>query len=710
MVRRFFFGSNSAQVASDGESPSPGNLSTTESTGSTSSAPISPPRMPPSRQPSLEESRRLLFPQALPDDIQEPLMQAFGALRFVSEGGDSSHPVVDGRTAPSSRRMAPQLGIRSDEPLLSCSRSAPAEAPTVSAQTQSRRSSLTSVHCRERSPVDDRLRDWPWLPSSKHRATHLDRLEGPTSESFGESRDSHRRCSTDSDRECVEDISFSGSRKRLRARPRQAFRGDAAPKEGLRDEKDAGSKNRAAGCTDRTSGVCSPADACLPGARSRRVGGFIGFLLSVLRPSEPSPPPPAALPAAGEDRDRAGSAPSSQALFPFHGSGSSSSCPAPDRPPFMSCLHGGSPAGAFEAPEEARSGVGFGSQTESPVSPEHSARPFFPRSPQLTTAFADARFPVAGAWPRRAFTHPGGGVSFAGPVKTLAHADPQPCAPHHSLSPWPSAVSVYTRTAQLADAGQRVLRLLWSGCWVGAFLWLLLHLVFSLYRDIQQGEEQRQLRTAAEAAFCRQQHRENGCDTLDPLPPYLQQPCSEWKNCLMRQPQHHGERTKIVAAVVGDVLNAFFQRLEWRTIACLGLLLIALIYATSWLTQPTAPPLIPPSADAGDARRGQQHSQPAASYSLLAPPALPAPPHEPEMLQAWRARPEVDERLAAQHGSLLKAGRLSGGDSGAEAPRNVPCGGASACFPGEEMRDSEWRLLSGWDQPRQKREETEPLH
>lgn len=88
-------------------------------------------------------------------------------------------------------------------------------------------------------------------------------------------------------------------------------------------------------------------------------------------------------------------------------------------------------------------------------------------------------------------------------------------------------------------------------------------LCYSLLMDIMLQEQQRQAEAAAAAAACRQRHRDNGCETLNPIPPYLIGPCSEWRACLMAVPEHHGETTKVAAQVVAQVLNAFFHSLHW---------------------------------------------------------------------------------------------------------------------------------------------------
>ncbi|KAL8429662.1 hypothetical protein ACSSS7_006437 [Eimeria intestinalis] len=107
----------------------------------------------------------------------------------------------------------------------------------------------------------------------------------------------------------------------------------------------------------------------------------------------------------------------------------------------------------------------------------------------------------------------------------------------------------------------------------------LVMLGYSLLWDILLQEQQRQAEAAAEAAACRQKHRENGCESLNPIPPFLRKPCEEWRACLMAVPEHHGETTKVAAQVLAQVLNAFFQSLHWRTIVAAAAFLWLSLYA-----------------------------------------------------------------------------------------------------------------------------------
>ncbi|KFH10466.1 Di-sulfide bridge nucleocytoplasmic transport domain protein [Toxoplasma gondii VAND] len=644
MVRRLLLGDKFSRQPVEDRLPYPSaeEASTIDSTGTSAPAPR---RTPLSRHPSLETSRRLLFPQSLPDDVQEPLTLAFGALRFSSNEGSASRRGVSPLSAPeqaalSQRWASQQGGSRSDEPPLLCSRSAPAERSAGQPRGRTTRSSLTFLEChrerRQEHPFKEScLFDGPWLSGGAHRLGRS--VEGSVADSCADTAEALLESGgsdsggSDSVRAKNEDMPFPTPMKRLRGAPPRESSCSVAPQAVMQAESRRRTRApRQRGSEAENEAGDSPPSTLpvAPGAKPRRIGGFIGFLLSLFTPRAPDPA--CALPPQANDGD----ASISSLRYELSPSAAcaSDSCSLPTCP--CSSLAGGACTHTFPAPSPHAGGVFV------PTSASLEGAP--PGPPFASGRLAPLPPPESTAWPPRC----------------RRGVDPRDCvhAPGASqpfaLSPALSAgVTVYTRTAHFADAAQRVLRLLWSCCCVGVLLWLLLHLAFSLYRDIQQGEEQRQLRTAAEAAHCRQHHRENGCDTLDPLPPYLHQPCSEWKTCLMREPGSHGERTKVMAAVVGDVLNAFFQRLEWRTIACLALLLLAVIYATSWISQPIAPPLIPP--------RLREEPRPTASslapFGGETPQPLPALPETHAFgVSPWKAREEAHAKVHAErHGSHL---------------------------------------------------------
>ncbi|CBZ52767.1 conserved hypothetical protein [Neospora caninum Liverpool] len=619
MVRRLLFGSKFSRQQVEDRLPCPSaeDASTVDSTTGPAAAPR---RTPLSKHPSLDESRRLLFSQSLPDDVQDPLTQAFGALRFAAEENSlpSNASSVSAAEQPTvlSRRWASQVGCRSEEPPRLWSRSAPAQ-DCVGPVKGTQRSSLSPFGRRERPPKDCRAFDGPWLSSGAHRlgrsagGSVADSCPGTTDTPFDSG-------SSDSEREKQQDMPYPGPLKRRRATPsREASCGGDAPPADAREESSRANRAflQSASKTENEPEGPPSSSGVAPGAKPRRIGGFIGFLLSLFSPPAPVPDPVHALPPATNE---------GPPLVPAGSKLSLAAVPASCRS--CSCLARSASAHAFHT-----AGLYTGAVFRSSASSfDGASSASFASGPRLARALPP-HLESSGCMHASS-----GALSAAG---RLAPAPGPPRAPQSPV------VTACTRTAHLADAAQRVLRLLWSGCCVGVVLWLLLHLAFSLYRDIQQGEEQRQLRTAAEAAHCRQQHRENGCDTLHPLPPYLQQPCDAWKSCLMRQPQHHGERTKVVAAIVGDVLNAFFQRLEWRTIACLSLLLLAVIYATRWVSQPIAPPLLPPRDEGGGPEKAalvpylaDSPLTPEAHACGLSPWKAHADSHEPHCMHAMRGR------------------------------------------------------------------------
>ncbi|PHJ23437.1 di-sulfide bridge nucleocytoplasmic transport domain protein [Cystoisospora suis] len=605
MMGRVFFGTRESQHLIEDELVSSGSSASPSTVASQDSRSISPTldnahcRSPMLKHPFMEETRRLLLPKSLPEE--EPLSSALGALGLSCQDSD----------APSQASLFPQankchLSRRPPHCSLSdvsavqdaythcCSQPTTALRHPTAAASRVRSSSFSgSSDAAAPPPRPSPVNKGPWLPSGSHRTA---RLATTTSISTPNTTECFFSCEPDTSR----DISLSGGSRALpRKRIKRTSAGDsrtsyARPSNDT--EREALSATGGADVSHTQVAPNTPSKE-VPGdpgedksrqivKKKRRIGGFIGLLLSLF------------------ERDDQGLADSCLQNKSGHISSTHPCQPYPSQssPAQSTACPSACTASTAPLPPILRSGVEgrniFRSHSVGSASIRRTPRP-------ANTAEPLAIPPVPRGPPQSASIPPveeriGWCQSYPPLVGHNRRTSSPLCVvPAASGSPlvFPSpCLSGYSRLAQFADASQRLLRLAWSGCCVTVLVWLLLHLAISLYRDIKQGEEQRQLQNAAEAAHCRQQHRDNGCDTLDPLPPYLQQPCTDWKACLMRQPDSHGERTKVVAAVVGDVLNVFFQRLEWRTIACLALLLIAIMYASTFLAQPLPPPLIPPAS------------------------------------------------------------------------------------------------------------------
>lgn len=514
------------------------------------------------KHPFMAATRRLLLPKSLPEE--EPLSNALGALGLSCQVSDapshaSSFPQVTKCPHSSCSRPhspVPDFSAHSAYPLSSSQPAATFKhtsgaASRVRSSSFSGRSSDAVAPSRRPSRVDK----GPWLPSGSHRTA---RLVPTTSTDTSHTTECFFSCEPDTSRDVsqADGPGNSSARKRVKrtssgeVKPCLTIWSNETENRALsaRSSVRENSRERAPHTPPKKGpGESGEVTSRQIVEKKRKIGGFIGLLLSLFERDGHEVDDCAHVP-----QRRGGNSSSTNECQPCL-----SVFPTPPSPtcPGSSTLSSASP---LVRSDVERKGVSrsYSVGSTSVRRPAGTSEPVpFPTIPGFSQS---ASIPPAGERPRWSDSQ----LSFVDKNRRT----PLCLVPASSGSPLlctSPCIPGYSRLAQFADASHRLLRLAWSGCCVSVLVWLLLHLAISLYRDIKQGEEQRQLQNAAEAAHCRQQHRDNGCDTLDPLPPYLQQPCTEWKACLMRQPDSHGERTKVVAAVVGDVLNVFFQRLEW---------------------------------------------------------------------------------------------------------------------------------------------------
>lgn len=75
---------------------------------------------------------------------------------------------------------------------------------------------------------------------------------------------------------------------------------------------------------------------------------------------------------------------------------------------------------------------------------------------------------------------------------------------------------------------------------------------------------------------CAKDFRENRCDPLERVPA-MEQLCRSWEACMQQDPMVVATRAKFSAETLGEGLNGFFEKISWKTIICLSLLLFGLL-------------------------------------------------------------------------------------------------------------------------------------
>lgn len=75
---------------------------------------------------------------------------------------------------------------------------------------------------------------------------------------------------------------------------------------------------------------------------------------------------------------------------------------------------------------------------------------------------------------------------------------------------------------------------------------------------------------------CSKDYRENRCDP-ELRVPAMDIMCRTWEQCMQQDPMTVATRAKFSAETMGEGLNAFFEKITWKTIVCMCLLLFGFL-------------------------------------------------------------------------------------------------------------------------------------
>jgi len=75
---------------------------------------------------------------------------------------------------------------------------------------------------------------------------------------------------------------------------------------------------------------------------------------------------------------------------------------------------------------------------------------------------------------------------------------------------------------------------------------------------------------------CSKDYRENRCDP-EFIVPAMASLCRTWEQCMQQDPMTVASRAKFSAETIGEGLNAFFEKITWKTIACICVLFFGFI-------------------------------------------------------------------------------------------------------------------------------------
>ncbi|KAF4658104.1 hypothetical protein FOL47_008151, partial [Perkinsus chesapeaki] len=104
---------------------------------------------------------------------------------------------------------------------------------------------------------------------------------------------------------------------------------------------------------------------------------------------------------------------------------------------------------------------------------------------------------------------------------------------------------------------------------VGVFwLYMLYSLANTISADINEKMSIYSDEVMDQISQCSRDYRENKCDPSTRVPA-VEQACRMWEQCMARDPVLVAKRSNFTMETLGESLNGFFEKLTWKTIACL---------------------------------------------------------------------------------------------------------------------------------------------
>ncbi|CAE6406832.1 unnamed protein product [Rhizoctonia solani] len=193
--------------------------------------------------------------------------------------------------------------------------------------------------------------------------------------------------------------------------------------------------------------------------------------------------------------------------------------------------------------------------------------------------------------PRRAMSAPVNEDSESGESVEGTYDGPRTLSNHYTMhvnAPGP-AVQVTSPYAPHILLGY--VRVIFNTALVLGFLYILLVIVVTVRRDIEDKVSAYTGENAAEIQQCSSQYLLNKCDE-ETIVPHMKQFCDEWEKCMQRDASVVG-RARVAAETLAEVVNGFVEPISWKTlgfsISTLAFLVLFINVSAS-LMRPAPPP------------------------------------------------------------------------------------------------------------------------
>lgn len=116
------------------------------------------------------------------------------------------------------------------------------------------------------------------------------------------------------------------------------------------------------------------------------------------------------------------------------------------------------------------------------------------------------------------------------------------------------------------------------------FVSIIIYTVWIFWATIKADVDEKAAQVAsgimAEMAACTEDFRKNRCDSRD-RPPALDGVCSNWKQCMERDPMAIG-RAKVSAHTFAEIFNSLIEPITWKAFLFTSILFIGTVFASNY--------------------------------------------------------------------------------------------------------------------------------
>lgn len=108
---------------------------------------------------------------------------------------------------------------------------------------------------------------------------------------------------------------------------------------------------------------------------------------------------------------------------------------------------------------------------------------------------------------------------------------------------------------------------------IGVFIYLSLSMIIQISQDLSMKMQAENDMLVLEISRCREDYYENKCNPHERVRA-LEQFCSEREKCMKQDPAVINKNSKIMAKLLAEIINDFFEPLSYKTIALVASLLM----------------------------------------------------------------------------------------------------------------------------------------